>query len=163
MASVQVILKEKIDKLGAEADVVTVKPGFATNYLIPTGKALEANKKNMRFQESLKAIRAQREAQELADAEKIAARIKRLRLNMELATGQGGKAFGSITTKDVVEAVKESTGLELDRHALKLDKPIKSTGKFNIPVRLHSDVQVDIRLNVETKGGEEEENTGDAE
>ncbi len=156
MATVEVILKEKIENLGAEADVVSVKTGFARNFLVPQGRALEANSKNIRELDSLKAIRAQREAKELNEAEKAANKIKKLKLTLELATGQGGKAFGSITTKTIADAVKEKTGLDLDRHQLDLDKPIKSTGRFDIPVKLHADIQVELRLTVDAEKSDEE-------
>lgn len=156
MANVEVILKEKIESLGAEADVVNVKAGYARNFLIPRGKAMEANRRNMRELEALQAIRAEREAQELADAEKTATRIRKARLNLTLATGQGGKAFGSITTMDLVEVLKEQAKVSLDRHQLQLDKPIKSTGRFDIPVKLHPDINVTLRVTVEAKGDQDE-------
>ncbi|CAN5504704.1 50S ribosomal protein L9 [soil metagenome] len=159
MPTVNVILKDKIANLGAEADVVSVKTGYARNYLVPQGKALEANSKNVRELDSLKAIRAQREAKELNDAEKAASKIKKLKLTLELATGQGGKAFGSITTKTIADAVKEKTGLDLDRHQLNLDKPIKSTGRYDIPVNLHPDVQVELRLNVAAEKSDSDEDS----
>lgn len=157
MATVEVILKEKIESLGAEADVVTVRAGFARNFLIPKGKAYEANAGNKRQIESLKILRAQREASELAEAEKTATKIKKLRLKLELATGQGGKAFGSITNKDIAEALLDQGKITIDRHSISLDKPIKSTGKFDIPVKLHADVSVDIRLTVEAPQEEDAE------
>ncbi len=149
MATTEVILKEKVQNLGAEADVVSVKTGFARNFLIPTGKALEANSRNMRELESLRVIRAAREANELNAAEAIARKIKKLKLKLELATGQGGKAFGSITTMDLAKAL-EAKKINIDRHQIQLDKPIKTTGRFDIPVKLHPDVPVDLRITVET-------------
>jgi ribosomal protein L9 len=98
MANVQVILKEQIKGLGAEADVVQVKRGYARNFLVPQGKAYDATAGNLRHLNHLKAIRATREAAEVQEAEKIAAKLKKLKLKMTLQTGQGGKAFGSITT-----------------------------------------------------------------
>jgi large subunit ribosomal protein L9 len=163
MATIEVILKEKIEKLGAEADVVQVKTGYGQNYLVPRGKALLATKSNMRQLEALKAVRAEREANELSEAEKIAGKIKKLKLKLELATGQGGKAFGSITTKDLAEAIKEKGKFTLDRHQILLDKPIKSTGRFEIPVKLHPDVPVDLRLTVEAKSDQEGEEAGGEE
>lgn len=157
MALTEVILREKIINLGAEADVVKVRRGYARNFLIPEGKAFEATKGNLRHLESLKEARARREAEELAEAETQASKIKRQKYVLELATGEQGKAFGSITVNDLVKAVQEKTGIDIDRHAIELDKPIKNTGKFNIPVKLHADVEFEMRLTVEAKGGEEEE------
>jgi large subunit ribosomal protein L9 len=155
MAHTQVILKEKITGLGAEADVVKVRRGFARNFLLPQGKAMEATKRNLAFTASLKAIRAKREAEELAEAEKLAARIKKLKLTMTLATGSQGKAFGSITTIDIAKALQEQHGVELDRHSIQLDKPIKATGKHEVNVKIHADVTCFIKLTVNAEGAAE--------
>lgn len=155
MASVQVILKEKIKGLGAEADVVAVKRGFARNFLLPQGKAFEATKGNLRHVEHLKAIRAEREARELAEAEKTAGKLKKLKLKMTLATGQGGKAFGSITTIDIAKAIAEQAKIELDRHQIQLERPIKATGSFDVTVKLHPDVNCYVKLTVAAEGAEE--------
>lgn len=167
MANVQVILKEQIKGLGSEADVVGVKRGFARNFLLPQGKAYEATKGNLRHVENLKAIRAEREAKEIAEAEKTASKLRKLKLKMTLATGQGGKAFGSITTIDIAKAVLESVAkVELDRHQIILDRPIKSTGAFEVPVKLHGGVECFLKITVasatdageksdEAEGGEE--------
>jgi large subunit ribosomal protein L9 len=155
MAHTQVILKEKITGLGAEADVVKVRRGFARNFLLPQGKALEATKQNLAFTTALKTLRAKREAEELAEAEKLAAKIKKLKLVLTLSTGAGGKAFGSITTIDIAKALEEQHGLKLDRHCIELEKPIKSTGKHDVNVKVHPEVTCFIKLNVHSEGGEE--------
>ncbi|MEM6278361.1 MAG: 50S ribosomal protein L9 [Verrucomicrobiota bacterium] len=148
MATVDVILKEKIEGLGAEADVVKVKRGFARNFLVPQGRAYEATKGNLRHVEALKEARARREAEELAEAENAATKLKKLRLSTELQIGQGGKAFGSVTTADIAALINEKSKLNIDRHQLDLDKPIKTTGSFDIPVKLHPDVDSGITLRV---------------
>lgn len=168
MANTQVILKEKIAGLGAEADVVDVRRGYARNFLVPTGKAYEATPGNLRHIEQLKAVRAQREAEELAEAEKLSNKLKKLKLKLTLATGQGGKAFGSITTMDIANAIAESTAkAEIDRHQIELEKPIKSTGSFEIPVKLHPEVSCFLKLTVVAEeagegAGEEAEETAEA-
>lgn len=156
MATVQVILKEKIQNLGSEADVVKVRRGFARNFLVPQGKAYEATKGNLRQIENLRRVRAEREATELAEAQKIAGKLKKLKLKLTLATGQGGKAFGSITTIDIAKAVKDESGIEIDRHHIELDKPIKSTGTFDVPVKLHSEIDCFLKLTVIAEGAEGE-------
>lgn len=161
MAHAQVILKEQIKGLGAEADVVNVKRGFARNFLVPQGKAYEATPGNLRHLNQLKAQRAEREAKEIQEAEKTAAKLKKLKLSLSLQTGQGGKAFGSITTIDIAKAVAESAKIELDRHHIELDKPIKNTGSFEIPVKLHRDVSCFLKLTV-TAGDEGEQAEGDS-
>lgn len=164
MANIQVILKEQIKGLGAEADVVGVKRGFARNFLLPTGKAYEATKGNLRHVENLKAIRAEREAKELGEAEKTASKLRKLKLKLTLATGQGGKAFGSITTIDIAKAVAESIAkVELDRHQIQLERPIKNTGSFEVPVKLHADVECFLKLTVVSAEEGEKSEEGAAE
>lgn len=158
MPTVQVILKEKLVNLGAEGDVVKVRAGFARNFLLPQAKAFPATKANLRQLEGLKKVRAEREAKELEEAEKLSSKLKKLKLKLTLATGQGGKAFGSITSLDIQKAVLEASKVELDRHAIELDKPIKSTGTFDVPVKLHAGVECFIKVIVSAedgKGGEE--------
>ncbi|WP_050027343.1 50S ribosomal protein L9 [Verrucomicrobium sp. BvORR034] len=158
MPTVDIILKEKIANLGAEGDVVKVKGGFARNFLIPQGKAYAANKGNLRQLDSLKKVRAEREAKEIEEAEKIATKLKRLKLKLTLATGQAGKAFGSITTIDIQKAVAESAAkVELDRHQIELEKPIKSTGTFEVPVKLHAQVNCFLKITVTAADGTEAE------
>ena len=151
MATTQVILREKIVNLGSEADVVTVKAGFARNFLIPEGKAFEATKANLKHLESLSANRIKREAAELQEAQDLAAKIKKLSLTFTLETGQGGKAFGSITTIDIHKELSDK-GIEIDRHAIILDGPIKTSGKQNLEVKLHADVTTTLKINVKVDG-----------
>lgn len=155
MALTQVILKEKIKNLGAEADVVKVRRGFARNFLVPQGKALEATEKNLTHVAKLKEVRAKREAEEMAEAEKLASKLKKLKLKLTLATGATGKSFGSITNQDIAKAVAAEAKIDLDRHAIQLDKPIKTTGKHEVNVKLGYDVTCFLKLTVVAEGSEE--------
>lgn len=149
MATTQIILKEKITNLGAEGDVVTVRAGFARNFLLPQSKAYEATPSNLGRLETLKKARVEREAKEIDEATKLAAKLKKLKLKLTLMTGQGGKAFGSITASDIIKAVAESSAkTTLDKHQVVLDKPIKSTGTFEVPVKLHADVECFLKVTV---------------
>jgi len=152
MASTQVILKERIKGLGAEADVVKVKRGFARNFLLPQGKAYEATKGNLRHTERLKAVRAEREAAEMAEATKLASKLKKVKLKLSLATGQGGKSFGSITTIDIAKGLQEQSGIEIDRHQIVLERPIKNTGAFDIEIKLGYEITAEIKLTVTASG-----------
>lgn len=166
MATSQVILKEKIHNLGAEGDVVKVRAGYARNFLLPKGKAFAATKANMASLEALKKARSLREAKELEEAEKTAVKIRRLKLKLTLATGQGGKAFGSITALDIQKAVAESAAqVSLEKHQVILSKPIKTTGKFEVPVKLHDQVECSLNLTVVAEGetGKEEEESAKEE
>ena len=139
MPSTEIILTENIPGLGAEADVVKVRRGYARNFLLPQGKAYEVTKQSMRQLDNLKAKRAAREATELNEAEEMARRIGKLRVTFTLETGETGKAFGSITAQDLVKRLKNELGNEIDRHRLVLDHPIKSTGEHEVPIKLHHD------------------------
>jgi len=155
MATTDVILKEKIEGLGAEADVVSVKSGYARNFLIPQGKAYEATTASRRHMEALKAARAAREAEEIKVAQEVAAQIKKAKVALELETGQGGKSFGSITTSDIAEALKAQAGIEIDRHSIVLEKPIKTTGTQTLEVKVHSEIHAKLTIDVTAKGDEE--------
>ena len=155
MATTEVILREKINNLGAEADVVKVKAGFARNFLIPQGKAFEANKASLKHLESLSAQRVKREAVEAAEAQETAAKIKGLRLEFILKTGQGGKSFGSVTSIDIHKELT-AKGVTVDRHAIQLDGPIKTSGKQELDVKLLADVVAKLKINVKVAGEDEE-------
>jgi large subunit ribosomal protein L9 len=154
MANAQVILKQKIEGLGAEADVVKVRAGYARNFLIPQGKAYEATKSNLRHVEALKTSRARREAEELVAFQEIASRISKLKPKFTLSTGQGGKAFGSVTSIDIHKEL-EAAGIIIDRHAIELEKPVKKSGKTEVSIALHP--QVTATLTISVDAGEEAE------
>ncbi|MEO5715265.1 MAG: 50S ribosomal protein L9 [Luteolibacter sp.] len=156
MANAQVILKEKIEGLGAEADVVKVRAGYARNFLIPQGKAFEASKSNLRHVEALKANRAAREAAELVAFQELANKISKIKPKFTLSTGQGGKAFGSVTNMDIHKEL-EAAGIVIDRHAIELDKPIKKSGKSDVIVRLHPDVIATLTISVDAGDTKEED------
>src|SRR5947208_4112862 len=138
MPTTEVILIENIPGLGAEADVVKVKAGFARNFLVPKGMAYEVTPGSLKKLNTLKAKRAEREARELNEAEELARKINKLKLTMILETGETGKAFGAITAKDIAEKLKgELGGMEIERHKIALDHPIKDSGPHEIAIKLH--------------------------
>jgi large subunit ribosomal protein L9 len=149
MATSEVILIEAVPSLGAEADIVKVRAGYARNFLIPEGKALEVTPGALRKINHLKAKRAEREAREINEAEAVATKINKLRLNLNLETGETGKAFGSITAADLLaRLVEEIKGLELPKHAIVLDRPLKESGEHQIPVKIHSEVTATLRIEI---------------
>jgi large subunit ribosomal protein L9 len=149
MPTTEVILTEKIASLGAEADVVKVKRGYARNYLVPSGKALEVTPVTLRRINQLKAKRAEREAAELNESEELARRINKLKVTLTIATGETGKAFGSVTTKDIADKLAE-LGVEVDRHRIELERPIKEIGTQEILIKLHHDVVAKLNLTVQS-------------
>jgi large subunit ribosomal protein L9 len=156
MSTTEVILTEKIASLGAEADVVKVKRGYARNFLVPRGKALEVTPATLKRLNLLKAKRAEREAKELNESEDLARKINKLKVTMEIETGATGKAFGSITAADIAERLKKDLGgnIEIDRHRIHLEKPIKESGEHEVVIKLHHDVTAKLTINVKAKGDE---------
>jgi large subunit ribosomal protein L9 len=150
MPSTQIILTENIPGLGAEADVVKVRRGFARNFLLPQGKAFEVTKASMRKLDMLKAKRAEREAKELNEAEEIARRIGKSKMIFTLETGESGKAFGSVTANDIATRLKNEVGAEIERHRIVLEHPIKSTGEHEISIKLHPDVTATMKFTVKS-------------
>jgi large subunit ribosomal protein L9 len=150
MADTQIILKENVPGLGAEADVVKVRKGFARNHLIPSGKAYEVTPSNLKRLNLLKAKRAEREARELNEAEEFARKIGKLKLEFTLETGETGKAFGSVTSKDIEDKLLADFGITIDRHKIDLERPIKETGDKEVPIKLHHDVSAILKLEVKS-------------
>ncbi len=150
MPSTEIILTENIPGLGAEADVVKVKRGFARNFLLPQGKAFEVTKASLRKLDMLKAKRAEREGKELNEAEETARRIGKSKMIFTLETGEKGKAFGSVTANDIATRLKNEVGVEIDRHRIGLEHPIKSTGEHELEIKLHPDVTATLKFMVKS-------------
>ena len=158
MAHTQILLTESVPNLGAEADVVRVRAGYARNFLIPQGKGLELNASALRRVNSLKAKRAEREARELTAAEELASKIAKLDMEFLLETGESGKAFGSVTAKDIHDRlVAAMPGVEFAKHAVELEKAIKETGEKVVEVRVHPDVAAKLKVKIVTPAKEKSE------
>ena len=163
MPSTEVILTDNVPGLGAEADVVKVRRGYARNYLLPRGKAYEVTPAALRQLDTLKKKRAEREARELNEAEELSRKIGKARLTFTLATGESGKAFGSITAQDIVTRMKNELGLEIDRHKIVLERPIKDTGEHEVAIKLHHDVTAQFKFDVKSAEQARDRGTAEAE
>src|ERR1044072_748302 len=150
MPLTELILTENVPGLGAEADVVKVRRGYARNYLLPRGKAFEVTAGALRQLDTLKQKRAEREARELNEAEELARRIGKSRFVFTLETGETGKAFGSVTAQDIVNRFKNELGAEIDRHKIILERPIKDTGEHEVAIKLHHDVTAQLVFQVKS-------------
>jgi len=150
MPLTELILTENVPGLGAEADVVKVRRGYARNYLLPRGKAYEVTPAALRQLNALKQKRAEREARELSEAEELARRIGKARFIFTLETGETGKAFGSVTAQDIVDRLKNELGAEIDRHKIVLEHAIKDTGEHEVPIKLHHDVTAQLVFQVKS-------------
>lgn len=145
---VEVILKTKIEGLGSEADIVSVKPGYARNFLIPKDFAAPATQATKRQVEELKRKRAEREATELNEAQELAGKLGKLKLVFVLEAGEGSeKSFGSVTNLDIATKLKEA-GYEIDRKKIDLPKPIKDLGEHEVTVKLAADIQAKLNITV---------------
>ena len=144
----KIILLERIEKLGNLGDVVNVKDGYARNYLLPQGKALRATEENLaRFEREREEIE-RRNAEARAAAERQAEKIRGAMLAMIRAAGETGHLYGSVTTRDIANALKEKFGVEVPRSAILLERPIKMIGLHDVKVRLHGEVTETVTLNV---------------
>jgi large subunit ribosomal protein L9 len=141
----QVILRDRLENLGDAGDVVEVKPGYARNYLIPKGLAYEATKANVRRMEAERAAQGRRDAETLSEARQRASSIEGVSLTFTARAGQEGKLFGSITSADIAEKLAEQ-GVTIDRRQIELDEPIKSLGVHSVPIRLHPQVQPEVKV-----------------
>ena len=142
-----VILLERIEKLGQMGDVVSVKPGYARNFLLPTKKALRATKENLAFFETQ---RQQLEAENIKrrdEAESVATKLDGLKVAIIRAAGESGQLYGSVNARDIATAVTEG-GFTIQRNQVVIDRPVKTLGLFDIRVRLHPEVASSITLNV---------------
>ena len=143
----EIILLERVEKLGQMGDVVKVKPGYARNFLLPQGKALRANKLNL---EKFETEKTQREADNLSrrsDAETEAGKMEGLAVSMVRAASEMGQLFGSVTSRDIAGAVTEA-GFTIDRNQVVMDRSIKTLGLTEARVRLHPEVVVTITVNI---------------
>ena len=143
-----VILKQDVDKLGKAGDVVKVKPGYGRNYLIPKKLALEATPGNIKVAEIEKVAQARRDHREKESATILAREIVKLTATIRCKTGEGGSLYGSVTALDIAEFLT-SHKIDIDKRKIQLDEPIKTIGEYEVPIRLHRDVTVPIKVIVE--------------
>ena len=143
----QVILREDVEKLGKIGDLVKVKPGYARNFLVPTKKAIEATPKNMKAMEHAKKMVSDRLRTLKKAAAADADNIKALSLVIKTKVGEEGKLFGSVTTMDIAAAMQEQ-GVTIDKRKIHLEEPIKRTGEYTVPVKLHTDVVANLKVTV---------------
>jgi large subunit ribosomal protein L9 len=146
---VQVILREELPNLGTIGDVVKVKPGYARNYLLPRGLAVEASVRNLHELEHQKRVIADKRLREQKSAAAVADKLGGVKLEFEVRAGEDGKLFGSVTNQDIHRRLEER-GFAVDRRRILLDEPIKSLGSHDVAVHVGPDTRATIK--VEVKG-----------
>ena len=159
MATTDILLLSPVEGLGNEGEQVTVKAGYARNFLFPQKIALPVNRGNSKYIEALQKRRAAREAKELGGAQAIATRLKTLSIAFPVKTGEGGKMFGAITVNDLLKRFEEE-GLAINKKQIALYTPVKTLGKHSTKIKLHKDVKVDFEFEIVSENPIEEVTEG---
>jgi len=141
----EVILKEDVAKLGSRGDVIKVAEGYGRNYLLPKKLAIEATPANRAVIEQMKAAAVRRVAREKGDAEKLAQLLADVSLIFTRKSGEHDQLFGSVTSADIAREL-EHKSFNIDRRKIHLDEPLKHVGEFRVPIRLHKDVTVPVKV-----------------
>jgi large subunit ribosomal protein L9 len=143
----EIILREDIEKLGHRGDVVTVAPGFARNFLIPKRLAVAATESNKKIVAQERDAWLRKEAKVKGESEDLAKMLSAVTLTISQRAGEEGHLFGSVTSKDVADAL-EKQNFNIDRRKIQLEENIRQTGEYKVPVRLHRDVTAEVTVNV---------------
>jgi large subunit ribosomal protein L9 len=147
----EVILRQHVDNLGRRGEIVKVADGYARNYLLPRKLALPATAGNKQHIERERKIFEAREAEERAQAEALAARLSALTISISRRVGETEQLYGSVTAADIAEFLKDK-GFEIDRRKLILPEPIKAIGEHDVPLKLHREVTVPLKVHVVKEG-----------
>lgn len=144
----QVVLLEDVKALGKKGQIVNVNDGYARNFILPKKLGVEATSKNLNDLKLQKANADKQAAEQLAAAKELAAKIEALSVNLTMKAGEGGRAFGSVSGKEIAAAVSEQLGLDIDKKKMVLPEPIKTFGTHEVPVKLHRDVTAKLSVKV---------------
>lgn len=144
----KIILTNEVPNLGAPGDIVEVKDGYGRNYLLPQRLAIVWTKGAEKQVSTIKRARAAREIRDLGHANEVKTQLEALKVTLSARAGQGGRLFGSVTATEIVDAVKSAGGPVLDKRKVELPGPIKTTGGYQVQIKLHQDVVAKFNLNV---------------
>jgi large subunit ribosomal protein L9 len=153
VSHVKLILRESVHALGEAGDLVSVKPGYARNYLIPKGKAILATESRVKEMEHHKRVVSEKVAREMKDLHALKERLEALALEVSARAGGEGKLFGSVTSARICELLAEK-GYEIDRRRVDLGDPIKEVGEHAVPIKLHREVVASVKISVHAEGEE---------
>jgi large subunit ribosomal protein L9 len=143
----KVILKEDVKSIGSMGQIADVSDGFARNYLVPRGLAVEANVKNIRSLEHEKKVIQEKARKVKNSVQDLANRLENMTVVIKTKAGEEGKLFGSVTTMDIAEQLKNQ-GIEIDKKKISLDEPIKRLGTYAVNLRLHSEITAQVNIQV---------------
>ncbi len=144
----EVILLQDVKSLGKKGQIVKVNDGYARNFVLPKKLGVEANAKNLNDLKLEQKRNEKQAAEELQAAKDLAVKVEEKPVKVTIKTGEGGRTFGTVSTKEIAAAAKEQLGLDIDKKKMKLDDPIKSLGTYEVPVKLHKEVTAKLRVTV---------------
>ena len=144
----EIVLLQDVKSLGKKGQVVKVNDGYARNFILPKKLGVEANAKNLNDLKLQKANDAKVAAEQLAAAKELGEQLEKSSISLKIRAGEGGKAFGSVSGKEIAAAVKDQLGLEIDKKKLVLPEPIKTFGTHEVPVKLHREVTAKLTVKV---------------
>jgi large subunit ribosomal protein L9 len=145
----KLILIEDVQGTGKKGDTVTVRDGYGRNFLVPRGLAVPATEGNVvRFENIVRSV-SNKKARDLQTASELKTKLEETTLTIKKKAGEDGRLFGAVTHKDVVEAVKVFSGVEVDRKLVRLEEPIKTTGSHTVVIHLQPDVNAEVKIEVE--------------
>lgn len=142
----KVILKQDAKGTGKAGEVLEVSDGFARNMLLKKGLAVEATKANLRSLEKQKELEIQQEKENREQAQSMAEALKDKKVVIKTKSGEGGKLFGSITSKDIADAIKEQLGMDIEKKKIELANPLKQLGSFDVVVKLYHEIKGEIKV-----------------
>ena len=142
----KVILTEDVKSLGKKGEIVEVSDGYARNFILKKKKGLEANNKNLNDLKLKKANDDKLAQEQYEAAKELGKKLEAGKVEMSIKTGEGGKAFGSIASKEIAAEVKEQMGLDVDKKKIQLKEAIKTLGTHNVPIKLHPKLTVDLKV-----------------
>jgi large subunit ribosomal protein L9 len=152
----QVVLLERVENLGEMGEVVSVKPGYARNYLLPQKKALRASKENIAYFEAQKKVLQAENDKRRAAAEKIAKKLDGIKAPLIRQASEAGQLFGSVTSRDIAEQINAASGEKIERSMVQMNQNFKSIGLFNVDIVLHPEVKVSVVVNIARSNEEAE-------
>ncbi len=144
----KVILQQEVKKLGKKGDIIEVSEGYARNYLLPQKLAIPATAGNVNAAKQQKDIEAHKAKRILDEARLHAAQIAKLKVSVPVKTGEGGKLFGSVTSKDIADALKAQHGVDIDKRKIELKDALKTLGTYPVTIKLHPEIAAQIEVEV---------------
>jgi large subunit ribosomal protein L9 len=149
---VKVVLTSEVKGTGKKGEVINVSEGYARNFLLPKGYAVEATDKNLKELERQKAVLEKKKAEELKKAQNLKKQLDAIVIEVSVKAGEGGRLFGAITAKDIGETIEKKHGLDIDKRKIELKSPIKTLGDHQVTIKLHPEVSAVLKVSITAVG-----------